>query len=156
MNKKTFGLLVAGCATAWAVCDAHAKLVQSGWIQDYKLQTCVASNTCKLEFAAAGALGKLTYIETISCSIKIARSTSLKPVITRIQLNQSHQNGVHVFIAPLQIMDTTASDIKYQVYASGLTYMVPAGSKPQVIVDLSGQAPAGSELICAYTGKQDQ
>jgi hypothetical protein len=156
MQKKFYGLLVAGFATILAASQAQARLVQFGTIQDHKQVTCAAGNSCKLEFAIAGGAGKATYIEAMSCSIKVARNSNLKPVINQIQLNQSHQNGVHIFLAPLSAMEITGTDIKYQIYASGLSYMVPAGSKPQVIIDLSSNAPAGGQMTCAYTGKQDQ
>jgi hypothetical protein len=158
MNKKTFGLLFAGCATILAASSAQARLIKFGTIQDHQQGTCAAAATkCFAEFAAAASLAstKATYIETISCWIRITRNAN-KQVINRIQLNQTSSSGVHVFIAPLSVMETTATDIKYQVYASGLNYLVTAGSKPQVIADLSAAQPGAGEIVCAYTGKQDQ
>ena len=158
MQKKFYRLLVAGVASVLvSASQSDAKIALNNTFQDHKSATCAAGNTCRVEFAAATAASsaRATYIEAMSCWIKIARNSSLKPVINRVQLNQSSPNGVHIFIAPVHAMEITAADIKYQIYASGLNYTVPAGSKPQVIVDLSSNAPAGSEIICAYTARQD-
>lgn len=157
MQRKTTGLLVAGFATLLLAAQADAKIALNNTFQDYKAGTCATANTCTLEFAAATAASsaRATYIEAMSCWIKVARNSNKPTIINRIQLNQSSAQGVHIFIAPLSAMEITNTDIKYQIYASGLNYTVPAGSRPQVIIDLSHVPPAAGEIVCAYTARQD-
>jgi hypothetical protein len=165
MKLSLKGLLFAGCATLFALSSvavtpqAQARLIAFGTIQDSANTTCAPASTCTVLFQApaTAASAKATYIETVSCWINVSRNTSSKPVITRLQLNQTNTNAVHVFLAPIQVVRTSADLLTHQVYVSGLNYYVPAGSKPQVIVEFSTGVPSpGTGFICAYTGKQDQ
>jgi len=165
MTIGSKGLLLAGCTALLAfsslvvVPAAQARLVGLGTIQDSANKTCPPGGTCTVQFtAASGATsGKNTFIETVSCWINVSRTTSAKSVISRLQLNQSHRDAVHVFLAPIQVVESNGSEQKHQVYVSGLNYFVPPGSKPQVIAEFDPSAPSpGVGMICAYTGKQDQ
>jgi hypothetical protein len=166
MKLSLKGLLFAGCATLFVLSSiialtpaAQARLIALGTIQDSANTTCPPGSSCTLLFLApaSASSAKATYIETVSCWINVSRNTSSKPVITRLQLNQNINSGVHVFLAPIQVVHTSTDLLTHQVYVSGLNYYVPAGSRPQVIVEFSTAVPSpGTGFICAYTGKQDQ
>jgi hypothetical protein len=135
--------------------QADARLTQLGKIQDSQSKHCPGT-PCQLEFVAAGG-GKHTFIETVSCWMNVTRNSTFKPAIKRLQLNQSSDLGVHVFLAPISALSATAQEQMSQVFVSGLDYHVPPTSKPQVILELTtASPPTGVVLTCAITGRIDQ
>ncbi len=156
MTSVLKGLLVAGFATLLlAAPQANARLSNLGKLQDAKSVQC-PSSPCTVEFPASGG-GRNTFIETVSCWINVTRNATFKPIVSRMQLNQSNALGVHVFLAPLSVLNLTNTEQLSQVFVSGLDYHVPATSKPQVIVETTtGLPPSGMALICAITGRIDE